>query len=147
MKNVVDKAREAAREAGINVDVVPQEWSIYLQNQKNHNFEMFYGAWISGVGESDPKQIFHTESIEGGSNYTYFGNAESDAVIDALRSEMDQEKRAFYYKKLQAIMSDECPYIFLSAPTERIAISKRFKPVQTTPLRPGFAEETFQLVD
>lgn len=139
--------KEAAREAGINVDVVPQEWSIYLQNQKNHNFEMFYGAWISGVGESDPKQIFHTESIEGGSNYTYFGNAESDAVIDALRSEMDQEKRAFYYKKLQAIISDECPYIFLSAPTERIAISKRFKPVQTTPLRPGFAEETFQLVD
>lgn len=139
--------KEAAREAGINVDVVPQEWSIYLQNQKNHNFEMYYGGWISGVGESDPKQIYHTESINGGSNYCYFGNAESDAVIDALRSEMDQEKRAYYYKKLQAIIYDECPYIYLSAPKERIAISKRFKEVETTPLRPGFAEETFQLVD
>lgn len=139
--------KEAAREAGISVDVVPQEWSIYLQNQKNHNFEMFYGAWISGVGESDPKQIFHTESINGGSNYCYFGNAESDAIIDALRSEMDQSKRVYYYKKLQAIIFDECPYIFLSAPKERIAISKRFNDVETSPLRPGFFEETFTLRD
>jgi peptide/nickel transport system substrate-binding protein len=139
--------KEAAREVGIEVDVVPQEWSIYIQNQKNHNFEMFYGAWISGVGESDPKQIFHTESINGGSNYTYFGNAESDAVIDNLRSELNDEKRAGYYKQLQAILHDEVTYIFLSAPTERMAISKRFKEPVTSPLRPGFFEETFQLAN
>jgi peptide/nickel transport system substrate-binding protein len=138
--------KEAAREAGINVDVVPQEWSIYIQNQKNHNFEMYYGAWISGAGESDPKQIFHTESINGGSNYCYFGNAESDAVIEALRSELNQEKRAGYYKQLQAIIHEEVPYIHLFAPMERIAISKRFQPVETTALRPGFQEETFRLV-
>ncbi len=137
--------KEAAREAGINVDVVPQEWSIYIQNQKNHSFEMFYGGWISGVGESDPKQIFHTESINGGSNYTYFGNAESDAVIEAIRSELDKEKRAVHYKKLQEIIYEEVPYIFLSAPKERIAISKRFEEVQTSPLRPGYFEETFRL--
>ena len=118
--------KEAAREVGINVDVVPQEWSIYIDNQKKHNFEMYYGAWISGVGESDPKQIFHTESINGGSNYCYFGNAESDALIEALRSELDKDKRAYYYKALQAIIHDEVPYIFLSAPLERIAISKKF---------------------
>jgi len=137
--------KEAAREAGISVDVVPQEWSIYIQNQKNHNFEMFYGGWISGVGESDPKQIFHTESINGGSNYTYFGNAESDAVIEAIRSELDKDKRAVHYKKLQELIHEEVPYIFLSAPKERIAISKRFEEVQTSPLRPGFFEETFRL--
>jgi peptide/nickel transport system substrate-binding protein len=139
--------KEAAREVGINVDVVPQEWSIYIQNQKNHNFEMYYGAWISSVGESDPKQIFHTESINGGSNYCYFGNAESDAIIEALRSELNKEKRAVYYKQLQAIIHEEVPYIHLSAPLERIAISKRFQPVQTTALRPGFQEETFRLAE
>jgi peptide/nickel transport system substrate-binding protein len=137
--------KEAAREAGINVDVVPQEWSIYIQNQKNHNFEMFYGAWISSPGESDPKQIFHTESINGGDNYTYFGNAESDAVIEALRSEMNLEKRAVLYKKLQAIIHDEVSYIHINAPKERIAISKRFQPVETSALRPGYFEETFKL--
>jgi peptide/nickel transport system substrate-binding protein len=139
--------KESAREVGINVDVVPQEWSIYIQNQKNHNFEMYYGAWISSVGESDPKQIFHTESINGGSNYCYFGNAESDAVIEALRSELDKDKRAGYYKALQAIIHEEVPYIHLSAPQERIAISKRFQPYETSALRPGFFEETFKLVE
>jgi peptide/nickel transport system substrate-binding protein len=136
--------KEAAREVGINVDVVPQEWSIYIDNQKKHDFEMFYGAWISGVGESDPKQIFHTESINGGSNYGFFGNAESDAIIDALRGELDINKRAVYYKQLQAIIHDEVPYIFLFAPLERIAISKKFEEVKTTPLRPGYQEETFR---
>ncbi len=139
--------KESAREVGINVDVVPQEWSIYIDNQKKHNFEMYYGGWISGVGESDPKQIFHTESINGGSNYCYFGNAESDAIIEALRGELDKDKRAHYYKALQAIIHDEVPYIFLSAPLERIAISKKFDEVQTGPLRPGFQEETFRFAE
>lgn len=139
--------KESAREVGIKVDVVPQDWGIYIDNQKKHNFEMYYGGWISGVGESDPKQIFHTESIEGGSNYCYFGNAESDAIIEALRSELDKEKRAYYYKALQAIIHDEVPYIFLSAPLERIAIGKKFQEVKTSPLRPGFQEETFRFAE
>ncbi|HEY0261748.1 MAG TPA: ABC transporter substrate-binding protein [Chitinophagales bacterium] len=137
--------KEAARQAGINVDVIPQEWSIYLENQKKHDFEMYYGAWIGAPSPEDPKQIWHTESINGGSNYVYFGNAETDKLIEGIRSELDEEKRNDLYRKFQVIVHDEVPYIFIWSPTEKIAISKRFTNVETFIVRPGFNEAAFQL--
>lgn len=137
--------KEAARQAGINVDVVPQEWSIYIQNQKNHNFEMFYGAWIGATTPDDPKQIWHTESINGGSNYVYFGNQESDKLIDEIRSELNEEKRNDLYRKFQVMIHEQSPYIFIWSPKERIAIAKKFTNAETFIVRPGFNEATFKL--
>jgi hypothetical protein len=54
-------------------------------------------------------------------------------------------KGLLFYKKLQAIIHEEVSYIHLNAPKERIAISSRFQPVETSALRPGYFEETFKL--
>lgn len=139
--------KEAARQAGINVDVVPQEWSIYLDNLKQHNFEMYYGAWIAGPVPDDPKQIFSTESINGGSNYVYFGNAETDKLIDEIRTELNQEKRNDLYRQWQVVLHEQVPYIFIWTPTEKIAISKKFTNAETFTARPGFNEAAFKLTD
>ncbi|MES2621256.1 MAG: ABC transporter substrate-binding protein [Bacteroidota bacterium] len=137
--------KEACRQVGINVDVVPQEWSIYLENQNKHDFEMYYGAWIGSPNPDDPKQIWHTESINGGSNYVYFGNAETDKLIEDIRSELDDEKRNNLYRKFQVAVHDAVPYIFIWSPKERIAISKRFTNTETFIVRPGFNEASFKL--
>nr|MBP6731811.1 hypothetical protein [Chitinophagales bacterium] len=138
--------KEACRQVGINVDVVPQEWSIYIENQKKHDFEMFYGAWIGSPTPDDPKQIWHTESINGGSNYVYFGNAESDKLIEDIRSELNDDKRNDLYRKFQVKVHDDVPYIFIWSPKERMAISKRFTNTETFIVRPGFNEAAFKLV-
>lgn len=138
--------KEACRQVGINVDVVPQEWSIYLENQNKHDFEMYYGAWIGSPNPDDPKQIWHTESINGGSNYVYFGNAETDKLIEDIRSELDDEKRNDLYRKFQVAVHDAVPYIFIWSPKERIAISKRFTNTETFIVRPGFNEASFKLL-
>lgn len=137
--------KEACRQVGINVDVVPQEWSIYIENQKKHDFEMFYGAWIGSPNPDDPKQIWHTESINGGSNYVYFGNAESDKLIEDIRGELNEDKRNDLYRKFQVKVHDVVPYIFIWSPKEKIAISKRFTDIQTFIVRPGFNEAAFKL--
>jgi len=139
--------KEAARQAGINVDVVPQEWSIYIDNQKQHNFEMYYGGWIGSTSPDDPKQIWGTESINGGSNYVYFGNAETDKLIEDIRSELNEDKRNDLYRKLQVIIHQQVPYIFIWSPTEKIAISKRFTNDETFIVRPGFNEAAFKLAE
>jgi len=137
--------QEEARKVGIEVNVVPQEWSIYLDNQKNHKFEMFYGAWISSPIPNDHKQIFHTESYNGGSNYVGFGNASSDALIDSIRIELNEPKRDAMNKRFQAILHEDVPYIFLSAPKEKIAIHKRFTNADASVMRPGFWEAGFKM--
>ena len=72
-------------------------------------FDMYYGAWVLPHGPQDFKQIFYTTSaLNGGSNYVSFGNADSDALIDSIRVELDDVKRAGMEKRLQQIMHDQC---------------------------------------
>lgn len=137
--------QEAARKVGILVDVLAQDWSVYLDKQKKHEFDMFFGAWIGTPVPWDPKQIFHTESANDGSNYVSFGDATSDALIDSIRNEIDETKRKIHYLKLQEILHEQVPYIFLWAPYERIAIHKKFTNAETYVMRPGYWEPGFKL--
>lgn len=130
--------QEEARKVGIIVNVVSQDWSIFLEHTKQHDFDMFYGGWVNSPIPSDHKQIYHTVSYNGGSNYVGFGNDETDALIDEIRVTIDEDKRAALNHKFQEILHDECSYIFLYNPTERIAIHKRFSNSETSPMRPGY---------
>jgi len=128
--------QEECRKVGIKVDIRPLEWSVQLERNKSHNFEMFVAGWISSPLEYDPKQIWHTDSYnDGGSNYTGFGNNESDAIIEALRTETDDAKRYKLYHELQEIIYEDVPYIFLLAQKERIAIHKRFNNTYASGIR------------
>ncbi|MEO6883573.1 MAG: ABC transporter substrate-binding protein [Bacteroidia bacterium] len=145
-KQVALMFQEEARKVGIKVNVISQDWSVFLDNTKKHNFDMFCGAWIASPVPNDFKQIFSTESTRnGGSNYTNFGNAKSDALIDSIRVELDPVKRAVMYKEFQVILHDQVSYIFLWSPTERMAIQKRFTNANPSVLRPGFWEAGFKL--
>ncbi len=138
--------QEEARKVGIAISLVQQEWSVFLENRKKHNFDIMYGAWSASYVSDDLKQIYRSDqSINGGSNYSGFGNATSDALIDSIRVEMNEEKRNAMYKKLQHIIHDDAGNIFLWSPTERMAISSKFENIQTSIIRPGFYEAAFKL--
>jgi ABC-type transport system substrate-binding protein len=51
---------------------------------------------------------------------------------------MDRSKRAEYYKRLQEIVHEEIPYIFIHNMKERIVVNKKFDNVYGTPARPGY---------
>jgi len=135
--------QEEARKIGITVNVISQDWSIFLESTKQHDFDMYYGSWVSSPTPDDPKQIYHTSSYNGGSNYTGFGNDETDALIDSIRVELDEDKRAKLYHRFQEILHDECSYIFLYHPLEKIAIHKRFSNSDPSAMRPGFRVSGF----
>ena len=130
--------QEEANKVGIKVNIEPLDWGVFLDKLKKHDFELYVGGWISSPLESDPKQIWHTASATGGSNYTNFGDAKSDAVIEAIQKEIDADKRAELYKELHMIIHERVPYIFLTAQKERIAIAKKFSNGYGSGIRPGF---------
>ncbi|MEO1433973.1 MAG: ABC transporter substrate-binding protein [Bacteroidota bacterium] len=137
---------EAARKVGIKVEVISLEWAVLLERNKVHDFEMFVSGWISSPFESDPKQIWHTDSYnDKGSNYTGFGNEESDGIIEELRRELDDAKRYELYKRLHQIIHDDVPYIFLLAQKERIAIANRFGNSYGSGIRPGYWTSGFTI--
>jgi peptide/nickel transport system substrate-binding protein len=57
--------------------------------------------------------------------YSYVQNPEIDALIDAGAREMDGEKRAQVYQKLERLMHDEAPAIFLYQGKDYYGAAKR----------------------
>jgi peptide/nickel transport system substrate-binding protein len=138
--------QEEARKVGIRINVVAQDFSVCIENFKKHNFDIMSGGWVSSPVLPDFKQIYHSESaLNEGSNFCSFGTAESDSLIDAIRTELNEEKRNAMYMKLQQILHDEVVNIFLYNPCERIAIQKRFTNTNISVMRPGYYEAGFRV--
>ncbi|MGB1109123.1 MAG: peptide ABC transporter substrate-binding protein [Gammaproteobacteria bacterium] len=71
-------------------------------------------AWISSP-ETPPRTTLHSSMIPTqenaweGQNYTGFNHAEVDGLIDTLETELDKEKRAKLWTRLQQIYAEELP--------------------------------------
>ncbi|MCX7606490.1 MAG: ABC transporter substrate-binding protein [Bacteroidia bacterium] len=131
--------KQEAERIGARVNIISLEWSVFLEKTKKHDFDAYIGAWVGTHNPQDLKQIWHTQSwAEGGSNYVGFGTAETDAIIEAIRGELDKNRRDSLYRLFHKIVYEEQPYIFMTSPLERIAIHRRFRNANVSAIRPGF---------
>ena len=137
--------KNSCERAGIKIIPVGMDFKVMLEKLAAGDFEMFLGLWQASIVESDPSQIWHTKYIGKGHNYFGFGNAESDAILDALVEELSQEKRAKLYKELQQIIDDEVPCIFMLAVRNRVAVHKRITEPNFSSLGRGYWEQGFQI--
>ena len=138
--------QDNAKKAGIKINVDAKEFPVLIDDLKRRDYELNGGGWGQSPAPDDPKQIWHSESdTPDGSNRLAFHNAEADALIDEIRETLDKEKRKELYLKLQEIIYEEQPCIFLIAPQERIAIHKRFE-AKPTIVRPGYFVNEFKML-
>jgi peptide/nickel transport system substrate-binding protein len=92
------------------------------------------------------KQVWHSEAIgQGGSNRVSFSSAEADRIIDEIRVTLDHEKQKELYYRIQEIIYEEQPYVFLFVASERIAINNRFDGTEVSVQRPGYRDASFKL--
>jgi len=130
--------KEDLKKIGIVVNIRQLEWSVYVENLRDRQFDCVMLLWIGGL-QSDPYQIWHSDNIGNrGSNYVGFRNAEADSLIIAARFEMDAEKRDAMYWRFQEILHDEQPYTFMYYQRDPGAFDRQFKDVKWIPIRPGY---------
>jgi peptide/nickel transport system substrate-binding protein len=121
--------KDDAAKVGIEVIANPTEWSIFLGNLNDRNFDAAESAW-GGVIEDDPYQLFHSSQIQGrGNNYVSFNNPQADKLIDQARRELDEQKRYALYHQFHKILHEEQPYTFLMTRPRYYFIDKRFENV------------------
>ena len=130
--------QQAAKKVGVKIVIKPLELVNLLDNLRQHTFELYIAGWVASPKLSDPKNVWHSESTNGGSNYVYFGNEQSDKIVEKINREMNPAKRADLYKQLQMLIHKEIPYIFLISQHQRIAVSKHFKNVYGSGMNPGY---------
>lgn len=108
------------------VETVPV---LKMQNEilKNKNFEaLFYG--ISVANNADLYSFWHSsQAKEGGWNLTGYSSPEADKLLTEIRSGTNSDILLKDEQKLQAIIMEDIPAIFLYSPIYTYVQSKKIK--------------------
>jgi len=109
------------------------DWSLYDQIMKNRDFDAITLAWSATAPESDPKQIWHSDSIQNqGHNFIQW-DAGQDVYIDKIKTTLDYEERMNVFHQFHALVNEEQPYTFIRVSPWLRFINKDFQNVETYP--------------
>ena len=139
-KEIVLMIKEAMYKAGVEVNPSPMDFTLFYKNAQDHKFDAMMGAWGGSAGYSDPMQLWHTEAwASKGSNFTGFGDAQSDSLINLANKSLDPNNHIEAIQALQKKIYDDQPYVFLYSVKRKIAIHKRFDNANMYNEKPGVA--------
>lgn len=125
---------------GLNAQIQTYEWNTFL-GEVNPGLEgkgdMAEMAWMTSDPDTLPFLTLRTEAMpdKGGFNSGYYSNPEVDALLQQAREATDQEVRADAYRKVQQIVHDDAPWLFVANWKQNAVTSER---VQNFALQPSF---------
>jgi peptide/nickel transport system substrate-binding protein len=138
-KSVALVLMDELKKHGIVASVRELDWTIFLNDVKNHQFDAVVLGWQMSTTEPDAYQVWHSsQAANKGSNAISYKNARVDEILEQYRREFDPQKRIQLYQEFQQILSDEQPYTFLYVGKRVSALHRRFQGVEVFPdgLRP-----------
>ncbi|MBM4111715.1 MAG: ABC transporter substrate-binding protein, partial [Phycisphaerae bacterium] len=134
--------KDSYAKAGIDVVTRPVEWSRYQEILKLRDFDAITLAWGANAPESDPRQIYHSESMrEGGDNFVQWKSADADALIEQGRRTMDESERMLVWRQLEQVIAADQPYTFIRVAPWLRFVSRKYGNVNT--YRTGLQPEEF----
>lgn len=100
-----------------------------IDNINRRDFEAVMLGWSTSF-ESDPYQLWHSSQLEKGHNFVGFATSETDALIEAARVEINEDKRNQLYHRFHEILYNNQPYTFLFTTDSLVAVHRRFGNVE-----------------
>jgi peptide/nickel transport system substrate-binding protein len=131
---------------GIKVNIQTFEWNTFLGkvnpglDNKGTHVDMAEMAWMTNDPDTLPYLALRTGAWpdKGGFNSGYYSNPEVDKLLEEARTSTDQAKRAELYKKMQDIVHDDAPWLFVANWKQNAVASTRVKGFK---LQPSFLLE------
>jgi peptide/nickel transport system substrate-binding protein len=120
---------------GIKVNIRIIEWSTFINEFiDKRRFEAVILGWSLGF-EPDQYDIWYSgKTGEKEFNFVSFSNPEVDELLEKGRRAFDIEDRKKAYYRIQEILAEELPYIFLYVPDATPIVHSRFKGIRPTPI-------------
>lgn len=147
-EDMAKQLAESMQKANIFARLNPVDYNGFIGDAMGHDFDMSIGAWQSSAQPEDFSQLWHSSSWKSnGLNFTGFGTAQTDAMIDSINRCLDEPKRIALSKQFQKTVYDEQPYIFLFAQTRRVIVSKKWSNFEVYTEYPGVLLNTLKLND
>lgn len=100
------------RQVGIQVEVQSYDWGTFYGDIKAGRFQMYSLSWV-GVKLPDAfHYIFHSKSVPPqGANRGHFDDPQSDFLIEQAGKAKDLNQQANFYRRLQARLLRQLPYV------------------------------------
>ncbi|NOX21160.1 MAG: peptide-binding protein [Nitrospirae bacterium] len=123
------------KQIGIKVNIRLIEWSAFINEFiDKRRFEAVILGWSIGF-DPDQYDIWHSSKTgEKEFNFISYKNPEVDRLLEEGRRTFDIEKRKKAYFRIQEILAEEVPYVFLYVPDALPIVHKRFKGIRPTPI-------------
>jgi peptide/nickel transport system substrate-binding protein len=123
-------------EVGVTAEIVTQEWTSYVADWQNKGLDAGpYGmaemSW--NFSSPDPAEWLEPNVMTaahppgGGFNGSFYSNAEVDDLLTQATQTFNQDERATFFKQAQAIMREDCPWIFMFSANNVAAATARLK--------------------
>ena len=113
-KKVAQIVQASLRELGVGVEIRVLEWATFIKEYvKKRRFEALVLGW--GIGQ-DPDQYLIWHSSKTGPddlNHISYQNPEVDELLEKGRSSCVQSERVKYYHRLQEVLAEDEPLVFL----------------------------------
>ena len=97
------------KELGIHVQLVNQEWKVFMSNRNEGYFQLSRAGWTGDF--QDPYSFLALFLGDADMNASRWKNEEYDRLVDQALAEQDQQKRYELYARAEAILLDELPII------------------------------------
>jgi peptide/nickel transport system substrate-binding protein len=120
---------------GIKVDIKALEWSTFINEFiDKRRFEAVLLGWSIGL-DPDQYDIWHSSKTkEKEFNFVSYKNPEVDELLEKGRRTFDIRERKKAYFRIQEILSEDLPYIFLYVPDATPIVNARFRGIIPSPI-------------
>jgi oligopeptide transport system substrate-binding protein len=124
---------ELKRNLNIHIELVNQEWQVYLQTLRNHTPPIYRAAW--GADYPDPETFMNLFTSHNGNNDTHWSNDIYDQMVSEAACEINHDKRAKLYKRADHFLCDkEVPIVPLNTAAQNILIKPWIHGIELNPL-------------
>ena len=123
------------KQVGIKVHIRLLEWSTFINEFiDKRRFQAVILGWSIGL-DPDQYDIWHSSKTgEKEFNFVSYSNPEVDRLFEEARMTFDIEKRKKAYYRIQEILADDAPYVFLYVPDALPIVHARFRGIKPSPI-------------
>ncbi len=134
-KNTATIIQWKLEKIGIKTEIRLLEWSTFINEFiDKRRFQAVILGWSIGI-DPDQYDIWHSSKTgEKEFNFVSYSNQEVDALLEQGRRTFNIEERKKAYYRIQKILADELPYIFLYVPDATPIVHARFKGIRPSPI-------------
>lgn len=96
---------ELKRNLNIHVELLAQEWQVYLQTLRNNTPPIYRYAW--GADYPDPDTFMNLFTSHNGNNNTHWSDYKYDKLVGVAGCELNSNKRVQLYKQADNLLCEQ----------------------------------------